>query len=367
MVLPLVAAGVMAGGALYNAYQNNQASKKAAAERARLQGLINAVQDPNFDTSQLMPEDLSIAERYSPELAQYIAEKNPQLVEDSQVAKQAQQARLQSLQGLQQLSQTGNDPIAELQRRRALRDAMMQSQTQRANIEQDAQRRGIGLGSGMSLAAQMQANAAANQTAALEGEQAAASAAGRRQQALGQVGSLGGQIYGDEDRRASMNADIINSFNQRVAQGMRQNQQYNIGNQNQAQQYNIGNQIAAKDKRFQAQQQNQQMRNQQAQQGFGNQMARLGQNVNMGQMNQQAIYGDAAQRSQAVSGLTNAAALGMTGYQDYSRNKAADARADEYLNLEKQRQADQYDLARNRGASGRVYAGSGYDPSKGYA
>lgn len=350
MVLPLIAAGVMAGGAAYNAYQNRQASIEARHERERLQGLINGIKDPSFDTSQLTPEDLSLAEKYSPDLAQYIAEKNPQLVEESQTAKQAQQARLQSLQGLQQLSQTGNDPIAELQRRRALRDAMMQSQTQRANMEQDAHRRGIGLGSGLSLGAQMQANAAANQTAALEGEQAAASAAGRRQQALGQVGSLGGQIYGDEERRAAQNADIINSFNQRVAQSMRQNQQQNIGAQNEAQRYNVGNQIANKQNQFQARQQNQNMRNQQAQQGFGNQMARLGQNVNMGQMNQQAIYGDAAQRSQAVSGLTNAAALGATGYQDYQRNQAADARADRLTDA----QENYYDslASRNRGNKG---------------
>lgn len=348
MVLPLVAGGAMLGAAAYNAYQNKQAGIAARHEREKLEKLLSNIQDPNFDTSQITPEEYEAAEKYQPELAQYIAEKNPQLPELSSEGKQSRQARMDILGQMRQASQSGKDPIAELQRSKALREAGMQAQTQRENITQDANRRGIGVGSGLALAGQMESSGRAMQGASMAGEQAAADAYGRRLQMMGQAGNLAGQIEGDDYNQASRNADIINAFNQRLASGQRDVAGQNlalrnaaISNAQRTGQMNTGlrNQSAIRQ---------QDLNNQIAQQKHGNAMNRYGAQAGLGQMNRSDIMDAARQRSEAVSGAANAIGTGAQGYYQYQQDQGANQRANDQLAMQKDYYGSQTNLNKQK-------------------
>lgn len=326
--VPLAIAGASAA---YQYYQGQKASEEATRERRKLEEFLNKVQDPSFDESKLEPKDFQVLEKYSPESAQAVAEARPDIVKaEGAGAKAGREAQLNVLSRMQQMAMSGQDPIAEMQRQRALRDAMSQSNVQRQNIEESMQRRGMGLGSGMGLAAQMQANAAANQQAALSGEAAMADAAQRRMQAAGQASQLGGQLYSQDVDRERMNADIINQYNQRMAQNLRQNEMYNVGERNKAQQYNIGERQRVSEANIgqqnRAMQSNQDLRNKLAQDRYSNQLAKFGRQAQMGQMAREDIYGQAQQRNQAVQGLSNAGLAGYESYQSGLEKKDAAAR-----------------------------------------
>ena len=250
MVLPLVVAGIGAGGALIGAVAqainnakttaaekeaNAQTTEKENAEIQRLEQLAAQIEKPDFSVEDIDPTLIDMVFEYSPESIPFVAEENPTVVEKSPVAQQAQQAQMGALGRFEELAQTGQDAQLIAAREGAEREQMQA--LSRAQAERDAmsQRRGLGMGSGAQLALGQADLTASAQNQQMMNEQAAADAALRRVQATQQAASLGGQITGQELALAGDNAGIINAFNQRQAMREQDVMGQNVDARNQAQ------------------------------------------------------------------------------------------------------------------------------------
>lgn len=196
-------------------------------------------QAPAFDTSKLTPEDLKLVGKYTPEIAPYIAETNPQLIQRSAEAMQGRDAQRKALERYMQMGETGDDAISAQDAFMARQQAGADTRARQQALEQSFARRGQ-LGSGMQFAGQLQAAQAAGNQQALAQMQAASDAQRRRLQALASGASLGGQIYGQEMDLASQNAAIINDFNRRMASNRQAYENQRVGSLNDAQRFNLG-------------------------------------------------------------------------------------------------------------------------------
>ena len=175
---------------------------------------------PKFDQTRLKPEDMKLVGKYIPEVAPYIAEEAPKLVERTAGGKSALDAQMKALERYTQISESGDDPIFQQQQQAAARRAQTEAQSRQQSLLQDFARRGQG-GSGLSFAAQMGAGADAMDRVASVANEAAADAYTRRLQALSQGASLAGDIGQQDVSLQSRNAGIINDFNERTS-GRRQ-------------------------------------------------------------------------------------------------------------------------------------------------
>lgn len=239
------AAVVMAAASLATLYSSEQARGASAARLKELEQLYAKIKPPNydlsiqdppelhaqevkkpefsnpmtapkFDQSKLRPEDMKLVGKYIPEIAPYVAEQAPQLVERSAGGKSALDAQMKALQKYTQISESGSDPIFEAQQAKAARQAQTEAQSRQASILQDFARRGQS-GSGLSLAAQIGGTADAMDREAMAGQQSAADAYTRRLQALAAGSGLAGDIGRDDVSLQSRNAGIINDFNDRTS------------------------------------------------------------------------------------------------------------------------------------------------------
>jgi len=85
-----------------------------------------------------------------------------------------------------------------------------------------------------------QANASQLQTAALEGEQAAANSQQTRMNQGQNAANLAGNIHGQELSQEEINARAINDFNNRMSANQQNYLNRNADTLNNAQQYNLG-------------------------------------------------------------------------------------------------------------------------------
>jgi hypothetical protein len=156
---------------------------------------------------------------------------------------QAQQAQLQALQILQQTGQTGMTPQSQAALAQIRQQVAADTNSKQQAIQQQFAAQGQG-GSGAQLIGELQnAQSGANQESTA-GNQVAAMAAQNALQAIGQAGTLGGQIQGQqfgEQAQKAQAQDIINQFNTANQLGV---QQQNVGASNQAQAQNLANQQA---------------------------------------------------------------------------------------------------------------------------
>ena len=194
---------------------------------------------PAFDTSKLKPEDLKVVGKYTPEIAPYIAEQNPELVRQSAAAMEGREAQKKALQTFLKMGETGDDAISAQAAFEAREKAAADTRARQQALEQSFARRGQ-LGSGMQFAAGLQSGQAAGNQQALAQMQAASDAQRRRLQALSSGAALGSEIYGQEMNLAGQNAAIINDFNRRMAQSRQAYEMSRAGTLNEAQRYNLG-------------------------------------------------------------------------------------------------------------------------------
>lgn len=264
MVAPLIIAAGVAGGAqvlstiaqLYNAEKQRGADKGRLEEIKRLfdeikppdydvsiidppEFIMQSIPPTAFDMSNITPEAYKLAGKYVPEVAQYIAEQNPQLVQMSAAGQYGRDAQIQALKDIRARTGELSDVEAQDASARAMRDAQIGAQSRQQAILQDANRRGQ-LGSGAMLAAQLQGASDQMERGANLSSQAYLEALRNKLGAIRTEGEMGRQLGNDEFSQAAINADIINKFNQRAAQGMNQYGQYASGVTNDAQLRNIG-------------------------------------------------------------------------------------------------------------------------------
>lgn len=268
VALAAAAAGAQVLGGLINAYNSEKARGADRKKLAQIRELFEKVKPPDydvsidappqyheqvlaqpkysdpmappaFDTSKLTPEDLKVVGKFTPEIAPYIAEQNPELVRQSAAAMEGREAQKKALQTYLKMGETGDDAISAQAAFEARERAAADTRARQQALEQGFQRRGQ-LGSGMQFAAGLQSGQAAGNQQALAQMQAASDAQRRRLEALSQGAAIGGNIYGQEMNLAGQNAAIINDFNRRMAQSRQAYEMSRAGTLNEAQRYNLG-------------------------------------------------------------------------------------------------------------------------------
>lgn len=369
MVWPVVA--VAAASALAQYYQSEKAR---GAEQARLNRLEadfkrlvppnldlsimdpphliqDKIPEPTYDMTDLKPEMFKVIGNYSPELVPQILEQKPELIKETGGMKEGREAQLGALRKLKEIGAQDSDPFLRQQLADAQRQAQAGAQSRQQSVLQDMQRRG-GLNSGLGLMAQLQGGADNANRAAILGQQAAAEAYRNRLEALRGSAQLGGQIRDQDTELEGRNVGIINAFNERTsrsaqqqaaqrAQMLNEAQRFNLQNQQDIANQNIGmgNQYAImnrdrkerigekvydrasaeRDKKnadiwkiaqWKDQQRNNANQGELAKAGYG--QANFQQYANLSNMQGQNSLQGAADRNQALQGLTNAAIGGYT-------------------------------------------------------
>lgn len=235
-----------------------------------------ALQDPDFDLSDLTPAQYRIAATMQPELFEAQLPGDPSLIADSPLAR-AQMA--ESVLGLGEISRTGlpeADRLAAEQAARAVRGAIRGGEE--SGIR-SLRRRGR-LGAGQELLARGAGGREASDLAARLGSDLQRQALDRRLQALSQYGSAAGALRGQDVGVEQSRADAMNRFKEFAALQRQQAAQYGAGARERAQTYNVGTAQDVANQQAEANRQaaleNVERQNQMRQQTFQNQLARAG-------------------------------------------------------------------------------------------
>lgn len=330
-----IAAGVV--GSIAQWQNSQQAARASADERDRMQGIIDAMKDPNFDPRDFTSEQYAVASKYVPQLANYIEEKAPQTVQATAAGEAGREAQLSALGRLKTLSETGEDLQSQVLRQKALGDAAAQNQAQQATIRQNAAQRGLG-GSGLEFMQSMMAQQGSNQAASHNAQDAALQAYQTRLDAMKNSASLGGDIRQSDMSEQARNAQIINDYNQRKAAEANRYQQYVANANNQGQLYNLGNQQRIAEA-------NVGLRNADAaraqgradmiqRENYNAAMNRANMNIGQAGRNLEGINQAAAGRAAAIGGLQQAAGSSANYYQQSNasdRNYALEKKKYDYL------------------------------------
>jgi hypothetical protein len=243
-MIPVLAAMavVSVASAAYTAYKNGEISEeeyaRAQQDAEEYQRAVEELGDA-APPPQYSPELIGILAKYNPELPMQIQEAAPEMISESESVTEKGLQR-DVLSKLSQLSETGDDAISLAQREQAAFDADSNAKRRRDQVVKDMAQRGLG-GSGADILTQMQAQQDANVTERQAALDAAAGAQGRRYDALNKLGSLAGQVRGQNTDVESLNRNIMNSFKQRTASAKQIFENNRANTMNEAQQYNVGN------------------------------------------------------------------------------------------------------------------------------
>jgi len=200
--------------------------------------LVKTIPPAAFDYSRITPESFASVGQYVPEVAEFVREVAPQVVEASAAAQEGRGAQLEALRRYRDIAAGQTDPLFQQKMQEASDRSRIEAQGRMGAALQDAQRRGA-LDSGVQLAAQLQGQSDAMTRGALTSQAAAAEAYKNQLMALDRSAGLGGDIRQSEMGEAARNAGIINDFNQRTSANYQNyvNQRANMANQ--AQVYNL--------------------------------------------------------------------------------------------------------------------------------
>ncbi len=305
-----VAIAVAVGTGIAQYMNSEQARKASAKERQKMSEALQKIQEPGFDFSNITPEEYKVIGKYVPQVAQYVAEANPTLIEKSGQMKEGQGAMLDALRQYKNIAQSNSDPAFQAQMDLAARKTQAEAQSRQESALLAAQRRGQG-GSLASLGAQLQGGSAAMDRNAEMGKNAAIEAYRNKLDAMRQSAALGGQVYAQDEGYQRNNADIVNSYNARAATG-RQNYLNNSADTlNSAQRVNLQAAQGAADSNVAARNSaalaNRDRVNALRQQVYGNTMAKYGQQVNNSNANVQGINSAAQDRNQAMQSVAGIA------------------------------------------------------------
>lgn len=317
--MTMAVAGMVAVAAVSSIAQflNSEKGRRLEAqERKRLEGLIDKLEAPSFDTSKLTPPDLKLLEIYAPKSAELVYEVQPELV-TAQGARQlqskaAQDAALERFRAVSEGRDLGDDVLLI----KALDDAAERSMAQRNAILADLERRGASPSS--SAFAQFQFGAAnAGQGAMYDAAVDAALAQLQiRDAATQNAANLGGSILGFETDIESRNKDIINRVNERNTQARRNFLQNRANLENEAMKLNQANRQRIFEQNqnalYQAEREARDLRNEQEAARYNADASKL--NLKIGQSALPSIRSKVQDQNQAMQGLSNAAIMGALIY-----------------------------------------------------
>lgn len=319
-----IAGGVLGAGAgIFNYAESQRAQAAKEAETARLQRILDAIQDPQFDPSTITPEDYKIVEKYQPQAAAFIAEQNPQLIQETADMSAGRDTQMAAMRRLMEASK-GNDPEYLAKMNQSARRAQQEAQSRQASILQDAQRRGA-LNSGMAMASQMQAGAGSMDALAMQQQGQASDSYRNQLEALRGGAALGGDIRSSDMQMQGRNTDILNSFNQRNTANRQafENQRADVANQ--GQRYNVGvaQDLANRNvgQRNEAAYGERDYRNKMQQGNYDNQMDRLGIQAKISGAVRSDIRQRSADKQNAVLGGAQSVSGGIRDYENYKIKK----------------------------------------------
>lgn len=244
MVWPVIAMmAVTAAASAYAAYKKGQISKE---EYERLKALGDSarakMEAPPGTAEPITLEEYAFAQKYNPQLATFVEENRPELVTEAKSQFEISKQR-EGLNEYSNRAKTGTDVIADAQREEALFEADARDKSRRESILRDMSNRGLS-GSGTDLLAQV----ASSQNAAVGARQASLDATkqaeARRLQALGDMTGLASQVRSQNMQVEQNNANVMNSFNARLANAKNLYNQQVANTQNAAQVANIQNDMA---------------------------------------------------------------------------------------------------------------------------
>lgn len=324
-----VTAGLLGGTAVAGAaanYLEGEKNRKAnKQELARIEALVNAVQDPNFDLRYITPEDFKLVAQYHPQIAAYIGEMAPELVRGlSPEAQQGLDAQMEALAKFRGLATSGEDLQSRILRDRALRDSQIQNQGQQASIVDRFNRRGQG-GSAQELVAALLSQQGSNLAGQRSAEDAAMDVYNTKLNAYRDSANLGSNIRGQALDMEIRNANTINNFNNRVTGSLRDWESDRANTLNDAQLKNISAAQRVSDANTSlhnaSRQGHQDKLNSLAQQKFNNDMNKVSVKskvpmLAMGQNNQN--YSNA---SDLINSLVTGVNKGVAAYSAYGQGK----------------------------------------------
>jgi hypothetical protein len=287
-------ASSLAGG-IVGSIASSGDKEKAAAALDQADAIINQLQLPPDQARPIIIQQLQNAGVWKPEMEQHIdvgISKVSQIQEDP-AFKQKQMA---TLRALEQISETGMTAQGRAEFNRLRAQAQQSAEAKRQQVLQGMQARGMA-GAGAELAMQLQAAQGGAQTEAEAADRIAAEQEAARMSALGQLGSMAGQVRGQEfgiEKEKSSAADAFKMFDvqQQIAQ-----QQRNIAAKQEAAKYDVMNRQALANTMWQAQLAEQQRQRQGELQNYAAQVQRA--QLQAGQ--KQARAGQYAGQAQATA------------------------------------------------------------------
>lgn len=199
--------------------------------------IAQKLQGVSIDVSSISPQQFKVMGSYAPEAAQYVAEANPTLVQQSAIGQEGRQSQIDALRQFKQIA-AGDNPELQAALEKASRDAQVNAQSRTESLMQDEARRGM-LGSGKSFAAMLQGNSDSMLRGAEAGRDGALEAYRSKMSAIRDSGTMGRQLASDEFGEQQTNADIINQFNQRTSRNYQEYQNNRANLSNQAQMENL--------------------------------------------------------------------------------------------------------------------------------
>lgn len=243
---PLVGGmAVGAAGSVLSAYMaNRQAEQQRADYQAAMQKLSDAVNNgwklpPD---EKFTPEEYKLIAANHPDVAQYVQEKAPQLLNES--ASQGlianQQNAITQMQG--KLAQPGGDAIANAEKAKTAAEAQNSIASNRANILRSYGARGLA-SSPQALAADLGSSDSALQSQYLANVQSDANAQARKDALLNNYMQANTSMRAQNANTEQNNAMTTNAFNERMTRNLNQYNQYatGINNQYKQQQQNVAN------------------------------------------------------------------------------------------------------------------------------
>lgn len=273
---PLTIAAIaapIAGGIMGN---QAAAADRRAAEAARAQALAQFmnIQVPDIEQQRISPELVEYLGNYAPGMESALT-LGPSSMEGIALDPRLEAAQMGALSQLSEIGQTGLLPGEAAALRQARRGAAAEAQAKSAQLMDEYARRGMG-GSGMELAARLQAAQSGGDRLSQESDRLMEMAQQRALSAMSQGANLAGNIrqqsFGEKSDVAKAQ-DAIKSFNLQNQQGV---QQRNVGSANQAQLRNIQEQQRLSEARAAQKNMAQQYNKELLQSQFGNQMQLAG-------------------------------------------------------------------------------------------
>lgn len=242
MVWPVVAiAAVGVVSAAYSEYQRGEISREEFNKRKALaKRLEDGLRAPSGQAKPFTPEEYADIQKYAPQIATFVQENRPSLIKEA-VSQKEIRTQQEGLDALRSRASSGRDVIADAQREEALFEADARAKGRREQILRDMANRGLS-GSGQDILAQLQGSQDAAVGARQASLDAVKQAEARRLSALGDMTNLAGSIRGQNRQVEQTNVDIMNSYNQRLANAQNLYNQSTANTQNDAQKFNIANQ-----------------------------------------------------------------------------------------------------------------------------